>query len=234
MGRWGELAGRRRTEATDERPASMEEFLETNHQLFTVIGIFGALSVYLMKFQESATTTTGAVGAVLLLFLLTSSVAVRNSYRCAERARRHGDYLLIFGFAVFMYAFVTLAVSVVLVILSRYAQGAENVLGSSFVYALVFVYVPFVFRADALREFEGAEPIAAGIRHAPHLAAVALAGWYAVEWYHGVLPTLELDSAAYSIGIALSLVGNHFVITAGVVGVLWAVNWVLTAVRERS
>ncbi|MFC7079024.1 hypothetical protein [Halorussus caseinilyticus] len=232
MGRWGELAGRRRTGTADERPPSIEEFLETNHQLFTVIGIFGALSVYLMKFQQSTATSTGAVGAVLLLFLLTSAVAVRNSYRCTERARRHGDYLLIFGYAVFMYAFVTLVVSVVLVILSRYAQGAESVLGSSFVYALAFVYVPFVFGTDRLREFEGTTPMAAGVRYAPHLAALVLAGWYAMQWYRGVPPTLNLGSAAYSIGIALGLVANHFVITAVLVGVLWTADAAASAVQN--
>lgn len=224
MGRWGELAGRLH-DGADERPPSIEEFLESNHQLFTVIGIFGALSVYLMKFQRSSgEASTGSVGALLLLFLLTSSVAVRNSYRCTERARRHGEYLLVFGYAVFMYSFVTLVVSVVLVIVGEYAAGAENVLGSSFVYALVFVYVPFIFRADTFTEFEGSGLAAAGIRRAPHLGGLALAGWHALRWQRGSVPALELDSAAYSIGIVLGLVGNHFVITACVFGALWAVD----------
>lgn len=208
----------------------MEAFLEANHQLFTVIGIFGALSVYLMKFQRSTTATTGAVGAVLLLFLLTSAVAVKNSYWCSERARRHGDYLLVFGYAVFMYAFVTLVVSVVLVILSRFAEGAGSVLGSSFVYALAFVYVPFVFRADLLRTFDGATPFAAGVRRAPHLAAIALVAWHATRWHGWSLPAPGFDSAAYSIGIALGLVGNHLVMTAGVAAALWVADRGLTAV----
>ncbi|UPV76313.1 hypothetical protein M0R89_19310 (plasmid) [Halorussus limi] len=234
MGRWGELATQIHGEAGDERPPSIEEFLESNHQLFTVIGIFGALSVYLIKFQQSAAETgaaTGSVGAILLLFLLTSSVAVRNSYRCTERARRHGAYLLVFGYAVFMYSFVTLVVSVVLVIVGRYAQGAESVLGSSFVYALVFLYVPFIFRADAFREFEGSSVAAAGVRRAPHFGAVVLAAWYAMQWYRGTPPALELDSAAYSIGIVASLVGNHFVLTAFAFGALWVGDRVVTAIR---
>jgi len=224
MGRWGELAGRLH-DGGDERPPTIEEFLETNHQLFTVIGMFGALSVYLMKFQQSADeTTTGSVGAISLLFLLTSAVAVRNSYRCTERARRHGEYLLVFGYAVFMYSFVTLVVSVVLVILGRYATGAESVLGSSFVYALVFVYVPFVFRADTFREFEGPGIAAVGVRYAPHLGLLGLVAWHAVRWPQGTLQALELGNAAYSIGFVIGLVGNHFVITACVFGVLWMVD----------
>lgn len=233
MGRWGELAVQFRGDAVDDRPPSLEDFLEENHRLFTVIGMFGALSVYLMKFQETiAGASGGPVGAVLLLFLLTSFMAVRNSYRCTERARKHGEYLLVFGYAVFMYSFVTLVVSVVFVIVSRYAQGAENVLSSSFVYALVFVYVPFIFRADAFREFDGAPGVSWMVRHTPYVAAVLLAGWHAVQWTSGGLPPLELDSAAYSIGIVLSLVGNHFAITAVVFGVLWVVNRVVTSVRE--
>jgi uncharacterized membrane protein len=226
MGRWGELAGRLHDESAAERPPSIEEFLESNHQLFTVIGMFGALSVYLMKFQRSAAeASTGSVGAILLLFLLTSSVAVRNSYRCTERARRHGEYLLIFGYAIFMYSFVTLVVSVVLVIVGEYATGAESVLGSSFVYALVFVYVPFIFRADRFTEFEGTRVASVGIRHAPHIGALMLSGWYALQWRHGTFPAMELESAAYSIGIVMSLVGNHFVITACVFAVLWVADW---------
>jgi len=235
MGRWGELAARRHGAAGDERPPTMEEFLDSNHQLFTVIGIFGALSVYLIKFQQSADgsgAATGSVGAILVLFLLTSAVAVRNSYRCTERARQHGAYLLVFGYAIFMYAFVTLVVSVLLVIVGRYAQGAESVLGSSFVYALVFVYVPFIFRADAFREFGGSSLAAGGVRRAPHIGAVALAAWYLVQWHRDNLPALELDSAAYSIGIVVSLVGNHFVLTAVAFGVLWVGDKVLTAVRR--
>ena len=235
MGRWGELAAKMHGTASDERPPTIEEFLDSNHQLFTVIGIFGALSVYLIKFQQSAAGTggaTGAVGAILLLFLLTSVVAVRNSYRCTERARRHGAYLLVFGYAIFMYAFVTLVVSVLLVIVGRYAQGAESVLGSSFVYALVFLYVPFIFRADAFREFEEASLAAAGVRRAPHVGGVALAAWYLVQWHRNTLPVLELDSAAYSIGIAASLVGNHFALTAAAFGVLWVGDRILAAVRK--
>ena len=227
MGRWGELAARRHETAGDERPPTIEEFLDANHQLFTVIGIFGALSVYLIKFQQSAAGTgaaTGSVGAILVLFLLTSAVAVRNSYRCTERARQHGAYLLVFGYAVFMYSFVTLVVSVVLVILGRYATGAESVLGSSFVYALVFVYVPFVFRADTFREFEGPGIAAVGVRYAPHLGLLGLVAWHAVRWPQGTLQALELGNAAYSIGFVIGLVGNHFVITACVFGVLWMVD----------
>ncbi|WP_276302501.1 hypothetical protein [Halorussus lipolyticus] len=224
MGRWGKLAGQLH-DGDNERPPSIEEFLESNHQLFTVIGIFGALSVYLMKFQRSSGEAgTGAVGAILLLFLLTSSVAVRNSYRCTERARKHGEYLLVFGYAVFMYSFVTLVVSVVLVIVGEYATGAESVLGSSFVYALVFVYVPFIFRADIFTEFEGPGIAAGGVRHAPHLGLVGLAGWHAMQWPEGVFQTLELGNTAYSIGFVLGVVGNHFVITACVFGVLWVVD----------
>ena len=225
MGRWGALAAQFRGDDADDRPPSLEEFLEENHRLFTVIGMFGALSVYLMKLRETVSGVSGGpVGAVLLLFLLTSALAVRNSYRCTERARRHGAYLLVFGYAVFMYSFVTLVVSVVFVIWSRYAQGAESVLGSSFVYALVFLYVPFAFRSDVLRGFDGETPLAAGIRRAPHLAAGLLAVWYAVRWKSIALPALPLDSAAASIGTVLSLLGNHFAITAAVVGVLWVVD----------
>lgn len=203
----------------------MEEFLESNHRLFTLIGVFGALSVYLMQFERSMTDAPGGpVGAVLLLFLCTSALAVRNAYRCTARARRHGAYLLVFGYAVFMYAFATLAASVLLLIASRYARGAENVLSSSFVYALVFVYVPLVFRADRFREFEGAPGVADAARRAPHIAAALLAGWHALELRRPGPAGLELDSAAYSVGIVLGLVGHHFLITAGVFGALWALN----------
>lgn len=231
MGRWRALAGRGQADGDGDRhagadgPPTMEEFLDANHRLFTLIGVFGGLSVYLMKFQASVSgVSSGPVGAVLLLFLLTSAVAIRNSYRCTERAREHGSYLLVLGYAVFMYSFVTLAVSVVFVILGRYAGGAESVLGSSVVFALLFVYVPFVFRADALLEFEGATPMTVGVRRAPYLSAGLLAAWYAREWHRDALPTLPLDSAAAAIGTVLSLVGNHFVITAVVVGLLWAVD----------
>lgn len=244
MGRWGELAGQLTDDLdadddldTDagvdaERPPSLEEFLESNHQLFTTIGVFGALSVYLMRFQRSMGEGTGGpVGAVLLLFLLTSFAAVRNAHRCSERAREHGAYLLTFGYAVFMCAFATLAVSVALVILGRYAGGAGNVLESSFVYALVVLYVPVVFGADALAAFEGSGPIAVAGRRSPHVAAVLLAGWYAVTFHRGGI-TPDLDSAAYSIGVVVSLVANHLVATAVVFGVAWVLD--RTAARVRT
>jgi hypothetical protein len=52
MGRWGELAVQfsgDHADRADDRPPSLEEFLEENHRLFTVIGMFGALSVYLVN-----------------------------------------------------------------------------------------------------------------------------------------------------------------------------------------
>jgi len=248
MGRWGALAGRQdddlahagvdgdadtgSDDETRERPPSLEEFLDSNHQLFTTIGVFGALSVYLMKFQQSMGEGTGGpVGAVLLLFLLTSFAAIRNAYRCTARAREHGAYLHVFGYAVFMYSFLTLAVSVVLVIAGRYAGGAESVLSSSFVYALVFLYVPVAFRADVFREFDAPGPVGVAGRRAPYLAAGVLAAWYAVKLSAGTL-ALDLDSSAYAIGAVVSLVGNHVVITAVAFGVAWLVGGVVSRVRS--
>ncbi|WP_134671457.1 hypothetical protein [Halorussus marinus] len=226
MGRWGALAGRAGDDDrdADRGPPSLEAFIESNHQLFTIIGMFGALSVYLMEFQASASTARGSVGAVLLLFLVSSGLAVRNSYRCTERAREHGEYLLVFGYAVFMYSFVTLTVSVVLVIASRYAEGAEHVLGSSFVYALVFIYVPFVFGAEAFADFDGSTRLAAAVRHAPHVGALAMAAWYGRKWALGALPSPELVSAARGIGFVTSLLGNHLVVTGAVFGALWTLD----------
>lgn len=244
MGRWSELAGRLdeadsdaadrdsdRDAAADrdpEGPPALEEFLDDNHQLFTTIGVFGALAVYLIEFQGATSAGIGGpVGAVLLLFLLTSFAAIRNAYRCTERARRHGAYLRVFGYAVFMYSFLTLAVSVVLVIGGRYATGAQNVLRSSFVYALVFLYVPVAFRADAFRGFDGAGPTRVVGRYAPHLSAGLLGAWYAIEFRAGSLAP-DLDSAGYAIGVVLSLVGNHFAITACVFGVAWLLDRVVS------
>ncbi|WP_132058789.1 hypothetical protein [Halorussus amylolyticus] len=232
MGRWGELATRFRGTDAKAGPPSLEEFIESNHQLFTIIGMFGALSVYLIEFQQSAGVSRGSVGAVLVLFLLTSALAVRNSYLCTERARDHGEYLLVFGFAVFMYAFVTLAVSVTLVIASRYAEGAENVIGSSLIYALVFIYIPFVFRADIFTEFDGSAHAAAAIRYAPHLGAGVLSSWYAVKWRLGALPDVEFGSAAYGIGFVLSLLGNHLAVTGVVFGAVWTADRVARVVRR--
>ena len=218
MGRWGVLAERFRDDS-DAGPPSPEEFLESNHRLFTLIGVFGALSVYLMQFERAMTDAPGGpVGASLLLFLCTSALAVRNSYRCTRRAHEHGAYLLLFGYAVFMYAFATLVASVLLLVVTRYARGAENVLSSSFVYALGFVYVPLVFRAERFRRFDGA-PVAAAVgRYAPHVAAVLLAAWHAAEFRRTGLTGMQLDSGAYSVGIVLGLVAHHFLITAGVFG----------------
>lgn len=232
MGRWGALAGRSGGDQTEDRPPTLEEFIEANHHLFTVISVFAALAVYLTKFQQASTSATrGAVGAVLILFMLTALVALRNAYRYSERARERGAYLLVFGYAIFMYSFVTLLVSVVLIIVGRYAQGAQNVLGSSFVYALVFIYVPFIFRADAFARFDGHPYVTAAIRRAPHLAALVLSAWYAVQWHNGTFPTLQFGDAAYAIGIVLGLIGNHFAITVGVFGALWVVNRLVTGVR---
>jgi len=234
MGRWGALAGRVRSgdeRDADRGPPSLEAFIESNHQLFTIIGMFGALSVYLMEFQASTGTARGSVGAVLLLFLLSSALAIRNSYRCTERARAHGRYLLVFCYAVFMYSFVTLTVSVVLVIASRYAEGAEHVLGSSFVYALVFIYVPFVFGAEAFTDFDGATRLAGAVRYAPHLGALAMAAWYGGKWVRGTLPTPELVSAARGIGFVASLLGNHLVVTGAAFGALWVLDRVAGRVR---
>lgn len=218
--------------AADERdpegPPALEEFLDDNHQLFTTIGVFGALAVYLIEFQGATSAGIGGpVGAVLLLFLLTSFAAIRNAYRCTGRARRHGAYLLVFGYAVFMYSFVTLAVSVVLVIGGRYATGAQNVLSSSFVYGLVFLYVPVAFRADLFGEFDGAGLVGVAGRHAPHISAGLLAAWYVVEFRGGSLAP-DLDSAGYAIGVVLSLVGNHLAITAGVFGAAWLLDRVVS------
>jgi len=215
-------------ETTDEsgnKPPSLEEFISANHRLFTVIAAFGGLSVYLTQLQDASTDAirTG-VGAVLLLFALSVFIALRKSYQRVGEAKDADEYLLMGGYAVFMYSFVGLFLSVLLIMSNKYPDSSGSILASSILYSGLFFYVSLVFSADFFTEIEGKTRFEIVIRYSPYFGGVLIILWYTAVWWSGTAPPLIQDNPASTIGAVLALLLSHLFLTMILFGILWLID----------
>jgi len=165
----------------EQSSPTVKSFVANNHRLFTVLGVFAALSVYLSQLvgSESSEAKVG-VASSLLMFLLLACVGVIKTYWAIERCKADGQissYARIFPFAIFLYALVSLSASVILIINSEYPEGAGNVLGSALIFALIFVYWSYVTTELVYEELPGYSRVSSIYEYAPHISVVFLGVW---------------------------------------------------------
>lgn len=155
-------------------PIFMKSFLDENHRVFTVIGVFAALAVYLSQLGEPTTEALRlGVGASLFLFLLSIALGTHRSYQALERVRKDPSlktHLWVLPYSVFMYSLLFLGLSVILVINRSYPNGVGGILASSIIYSLIFVYWTIVTTSSKYENIDGKSAISGKYSLAPYLA----------------------------------------------------------------
>jgi hypothetical protein len=213
-------------------PVTVAEFLDENYRLFTVISVFAALSVYLSDLgRTGARGVRLGIGAALVLFLIAAVTGVVRAYEATDRVLEHeglASKLWVLPHALFMYALLFLAVSIFLVIESRYPGEVGDVLASGVMYTLVFVYWALV-SADRLYDglsdrLDVRTSLGGAVRRAPHLSLAPTAVWAALRWDFGP-PVVSPDaSSTLVVGYVSALVLLHLAFTALVLVVLLGVD----------
>lgn len=209
-------------------PVTITEFLEENYRLFTVISVFGALSVYLSDLGATgAEPVKLGIGAALVLFLIAAMTGVVRAYRVTDRVLEHPGLeskLWVFPHALFMYALLFLALSILLIIESRYPGEVGSVLASGVMYTLVFVYWALISAEHLYDRLEIRTTLRELAPRAPHLSLVPTVAWAYLRWDFGGLVVPPGTSSSLVVGYVSGFVLLHLGFTALVLFVLVSVD----------
>lgn len=221
------------SDGADGPTLSIKEYLEENHRLFTVIGVFAALSVY---FVELAGTNDEVVqigvAASLILFLTATAVGVIETERMAKMARTRGSFkstIRIVPYSVILYGLFFLGVSVLYLIIEKYPQGARGLVTTSAFYSTGFFYWAAIYHYADYSVQDRGWIIEKMYRYIPFFALV-FPGASAYHGYTSGLIQNPIDSpGGYDFGVLTGAIIVHFI----AVMLLWGVFEIATELYAR-
>lgn len=212
-------------------PLTVKEFLEQNHRLFTVIGVFAALSMYLSELGElNSTGVKTGVSASLVLFFIAVSVGVYRTHNTSVKVRRQKTVqssLRVFPFSAIMYSLVFLAAAVISIMYTRYPSEVGGILTSTIIYTLVFTYWTFVATSEEYDDLTAHTTIGNAFSSAPYVAVPPMVAWWYWRIHIGAVANPLVASFSELVGHASALVILHFLFTLLMLFVLISVDEVI-------
>lgn len=152
------------------RTEPFEELLTKNYKMFTIVSVFGALTVYLFNLRNQVPNRYvdwGVAGALLMFLISSLTIVHKLSYRLANHDDIAWTYrtltaVILFGLIAVMYSILGVAVQFL----------GEVVMLSMFISAIVVVSVyDNIFPWEKFRDVGGvSEETAEKIKNAPHVA----------------------------------------------------------------
>lgn len=212
---------------------TIKEYLEENHRLFTVIGVFAALSVYFVELAGADDEVVQiGVAASLILFLTTTIVGVIETERMAKKARTKGSFkstLRIIPYSVILYGLFFLGISVLYLIIEKYPHGARGLVTTSAFYSTGFFYWAAIYQyADY--SVQGRRWIIEKMYSYIPFFALGFPGYLAYHGYTNRLIQNPIDSpGGYDFGVLIGAIIVHFL---GVV-LLWGVFEIATETHAK-
>lgn len=197
-----------------EGAQSLSDFFEGNHELFTVISVFGALAVYLTQFQESLTEFSRlGVGSVLILFLLGTLIALKETNSEFEKAKGNDQMRLIIGYGIITYSFIMLTFSISAIMMNSFPEGSGTVLFSGLLYGGAFVYLRGVMTNDFFTEIESKNVLLEfGLQRSPFLALAIFASYYWYLYQQGDAPPIIQENLWRATGAIIGAIIIHIVL----------------------
>lgn len=221
----------------DESP-TIKNFLETNHRLFTVIGVFGALSVYFSDLGNADDEITKlGVSASLLLFLSAAVVGYIETSKAARRVRTQGSFkstLRLFPYSVIMYGLFFLGVSITAIIGRSYSKGGAGILATAFLYFIMFLYWAYIYNyADYGSRVDG-ELVKLAYDKSPILALIPTGLILYYQYRAGDIRNLLNTPATYDLGIVLKGITIHFLMVFGILSIFEIIRWGFRRYKNRK
>lgn len=139
---------------------NLDDFLKQNQQLFTVMGIFGAVSIYLITLikdsPDNASKNYIQIGilASLFLFTLVSAVILQNLFKNTDGSE---PQLLIIsldnlGRIIFAVPFLTLTVSMYIYMIFNFTKTINAIVALIFI--VIFIYLDLTVKRATPRDRE--------------------------------------------------------------------------------
>lgn len=170
-------------EATDDpkEPHTVTGFLEYHHRLFTVIGVFAGLSVYLSSLGKNGSIGVKmGVSASLMLFFISVGVGVWRTRLVTAKVRKQLTFKSMartLPFRAIEFSLMFLSAAILNIMWTRYSDEVGGILTSALITAFSFGYWTFV--TDILRfdKRDSHTIIGRAYITVPHQALIVTAGW---------------------------------------------------------
>lgn len=183
------------TESELAPPSSIEEFIISNYQIFTVIGVLGGLSVYLAQLSEELPFPRYGIAGSLLMFLIFSSVALKNGMIAAVRARSYSgimSYFLYFCYLGVVVGIAGIMITITVLLATHFPTGTGKLLGWIILQFFTVVYFGFIFNVKYIAEYEGKTRFRYIIRYSPHISVLLIITWV-ISVFHQSNPPEHLS-----------------------------------------
>lgn len=161
-------------------PPSIEEFVISNYQIFTVIGVLGGLSVYLAQLSEDLPHPRYGIAGSLLMFLIFSSIALKNGMIAAVRARSQDgliSHLLYLGYLGIVIGITGIMIAITILLATHFPVGAGRLLGWIILQFFGLVYLGSIFNINYIANYEGETRFRYIIQYSPHISALFIILW---------------------------------------------------------
>ncbi|WP_312911370.1 hypothetical protein [Natronosalvus caseinilyticus] len=187
---------------------SLDFFFATNYELFAILGLFAALSVYLTQLpDEMSIEVQAGIGGSLIIFVIIAFVVINKASNCASYALAQGQFLRFSAYIVIMFCLGSLILSVVSV-MNRYSEGTVPLIDYSMTFGFSISYISFVQKDGAVIKYDGGSLLENLIPYSPYLAAALLSVWHLQTGVFDESIRAAQDEVMFGVVIGLALV--HF------------------------
>lgn len=195
-------------ESRESESRSIESYFTTNYELFTILGLFAALSVYLTQLpNEMSVEVQAGIGGSLILFVIIGFVVINKTSNCAASALNEGLFLRFSAYILIIFCLGGLEISVVS-LMNRYSQGTVPLIDYSITFGFTASYIAFLQQDNGFMSYEGSTPLQNLIPYSPHIAAVLLGTWHFQTGLFDESLQAAQDEMMFGVVIGLALV--HF------------------------
>lgn len=198
----------------NSQPPSIEEFVNENYRLFTVISVFGALAAYFAQLPASNQSIQYGVGGSLILFLITSSIALKKVNDQREELLSSDEKKPLFqelGYTGFLMGFLGIAVSILSLMMEEYPNGSGNLLQGVIMMVVGTAYITFLI--NRITEFRGYTKWQHLVRLSPTIAGIPLLLLFTMNWLKGETLPLMHENPGIQLGYISGLALFHALFT---------------------
>lgn len=215
----------------DDSPPTLGGFVEENYRLFTVIGVFAGLSVYLTELSsKQGPAARWGVSSSMLLFLLASGIGIIRTYgalgECREDASSNA-LMRAFPFSIVLYALFAMSGSIVYIMNNKYPDESGQLIISGVVYSAIFVYYILLRTRILYEEFRSYSWVADYYSYSPTLAIPIEALWIWHRVQIGAMQNPLNANVTKNLGHVIGMIAQHLALTLGILALLIGLDYLI-------
>ena len=156
----------------DKEQNSFSNWIDRIYKKFTIIGIFGGLSVYLTQIPSEITVAiqAGIAGSLLVFSIITALIILEGMEKALEMANKMNPDMFLYIFTVVGLVGILIAV---LSVMDRFSQGATPLIDAATTVGVSLYYIAYFFFNNPFSKIEPDNLLHRAMAYSPHIAG----GW---------------------------------------------------------